>query len=435
MRRTARAFCGVLLAVSLLASACGDDNDDADTSDDSTATTTEAAAQGGDRGNVDGALKLGTLTPQSGDLSAIEASLSTPIAMALEEINAAGGVFGKPVEIVPADDGSTATVAETSYGKLVNTDKVDAIIGPAPSPVAAKLADRLATDKLPACSGSTTAANLTGAGDGFFFRTAPPDSLQGPALASLILADNHKKVAILARNDDYGKGFGDSLAEALRENGATVEDPVLYDPASASGYDGDVQKVADQSPDAVAVIGYNDDGAKVINAMIGKGVGPANMPIYTGDGMQGSKFAATVDPADPSKVAGIKGTAPAASPAGIESPFQAAFAAKNVDPIFSSYYYDCTILMALAAVQADSDDGDAIRAAFSKSLEGDTNCSTFKECIDALEAGDTIHYQGASSAFEKWSETEPGTGAYEVWSYGPDGKVATEPADKQIRID
>ncbi len=437
MRRTATAFCGVLLVFSLIASGCGDDDTDNanDTGNDATTTTAADTTPANDRGNVDGVLKLGTLVPQSGDLSAIEPSLSTPINMAIEEINAAGGVFGKDVVVVPADDGTSPTVAETSYGKLVNTDKVDAIIGPAPSGVASKIADRLSADKITACSGSTTAANLTGAGDGYFFRTAPPDSLQGPALASLILADGHTKVAIVARNDDYGKGFSDALAEALDNGGAEVTETVLYDPASASGYDGDVQKAADSSPEAIAVIGFNDDGAKIINTMIGKGVGPADIPIYTADGMQGSKFAATVDPADPSKVAGIKGTAPAASPAGIESPFQTAFAAKGVDPIFSSYYYDCTILTALAAVQADSDDGAAIKAAFSKSLEGDTKCSTFKECIDALKAGKTIHYQGASSTFDKWNGTEPGTGAYEVWSYGPDGKVVTESADSQIKID
>jgi len=421
-----------MLAFALVASACGDDNDNGKAGDSS--TTTEKASPSGDRGNVDGQLVFGTLVPQSGDLKAIEQSLSTPIQIAADEINAAGGVLGKPIKVVPGDDGTSPTVAETTYGKLVNTDKVDAILGPAPSGVAAKIADKFAADRVPACSGSTTAANLTGAGDGYFFRTAPPDSLQGPALAQLILSDNHQKVAILARNDDYGKGFSDALKSALEDSGATVTTTVLYDPA-ASNFDGDVQKVVDSSPDAVAVLGFNDDGAKVINTMIGKGIGPADKPIYTADGMQGSKFAATVDPADPSKVAGIKGTAPAASPAGIESPFQATFKATGVDPIFSSYFYDCTILMALAAEQAKSDDGAKMKEAFAKSLEGDTDCATYKECLDALKAGKTIHYRGASSRFDKWEKTEPGTGAYEVWSYDAKGEVVTEPADKQIKID
>ncbi len=423
----------MLLAFALVASACGDDNDNGDDANGGDSTTTTEQASGGDRGNVDGVLKLGSLTPQTGDLSVINEALTTPIDIAIKEINDAGGVLGKPVELVAADDGSSATVAETSYGRLVNTDKVDAILGPAPSDVAAKIADRLGVDRLPTCSGSTTAANLTGAGDGYFFRTAPPDSLQGPALASLILGDEHQNVAILARNDAYGEGFSKSLSDALTEGGATVTETVLYDPAAAS-FDGEVQTVADSSPDAVAVIGFNDDGAKIINAMIGKNIGPANMPIYTGDGMKSSSFAETVDPADPSKVQGIKGTAPASSPAGIESPFNAVFAATGVDSIFSSYFYDCTILMALAAEQAQSDDGEKMREAFSKSLEGDTDCNTYKACLDALKAGETIHYRGASNLFEDWSDTEPASGVYDVWSYGPAGEEVAEPADKQIAI-
>ncbi len=428
MRRRSGLLCGLLLSMALLAAACGDD--DTDTASDS-ATTTEAAAN--DRGNVDGVLKIGTLVPQSGDLSAIVKSLSTPIDIALKEINDAGGVNGKPVEIVQGDDGTSPTVAETTYGKLVNTDKVDLIIGPAPSTVAGKLADGLGTDMVPACSGSTTAANLTGAGNGFFFRTAPPDSLQGPALSQLILGDSRTKVAIVARNDDYGKGFSDALAGALEEGGATVTATVLYDPAGTN-FDGDVQKAADSGPDAVAVIGFNDDGAKIINTMIGKNLGPSQIPIYTADGMQGSKFGATVDPANPGKVAGIRGTAPAASPAGVESPFQAVFKATGVDPIFSSYFYDCTILMALASQSATSDDGTKIKEAFAANLEGDTDCNTFADCKKALEAGDTIHYRGASNTFDKWAKTEPASGAYEIWSYDAEGKVVTEPAEKQIKI-
>lgn len=416
----------LLTALALVGSACGSSKDDSGSS------TTEGSSTK-ERGNVDGTLKLGSLTPQSGDLKAIEKSLSTPIDIAIKEINAAGGALGKPVALSPADDGTSATVAETSYDKLVNTDKIDAIVGPAPSGVASKLASRLATDKVPACSGSTTAANLKGVGSGFFFRTAPGDNLQGPALSQLILADNHKKVTIVARNDDYGKGFAESLKGALADGGATVGDPVLYDPAGGT-IDADVQKAIAQAPEAVAVIGFNDDGAKVINAMIGKGAGPAQLPIYTADGMQSSKFAATVDPNDPSKVAGIKGTAPAGAPAGIESPFQATFKATGVDPIFSAYFYDCTILMALAAEKAKSDDGAKIKEAFASNLEGDTDCKTYKECVDALKAGKTIHYRGASSAFDKWDVMQPATGAYEVWAYDKAGKVVTEPAEKQIKI-
>ena len=371
--------------------------------------------------------------PQTGDLSAIVKSLQTPVDMAVASINAAGGVNGKPVVVVEADDGTNPNVAATSYAKLVNTDKVDAIIGPAPSGVAAKLLESIGTDKVPTCSGSTTAANLSGGGNGYFFRTAPGDDLQGPALATLITGDGKTKVAILARNDDYGKGFSESLKAALEDGGAEVTETVLYNP-EASNFDADVQKALDSSPDAIAILGFNDDGAKVVSTLIGKGAGPSQMPLYTADGMQSSSFAKTVDPSDPSKIAGIKGTAPAAAPQGIESPFTAEFAATGIDTIFSSYYWDCTNLMALAAVKAKSDDSSAIAENFASNLEGDNDCNNFADCKKLLEDGKTIHYRGASSMFEKWNKMEPGTGVYDVWAYGADGKSANVEGAAQISI-
>ena len=411
----------MVAGLALFASACSSDSGEGS---DGESTTTEAASGAADRGNVDGGLVLGTLVPQSGDLSVIVESLQTPIDMAVAEINDAGGVLGEPVTVVEGDDGTNPNVAQTTYSKLITTDKVDAIIGPAPSGVASKLVDSFETDEVPTCSGSTTAANLTGQGGGYFFRTAPPDKLQGPALAQLITGDNHSKVAIIARNDDYGKGFSELLGTALEDSGAEVATTVLYNP-EGSNFDADVQKVVDSAPDAVAIIGFNDDGAKIVTTMIGQGAGPADIPIYTADGMKSSSFAETVDPADPSKIAGIKGTAPAAAPSGVESPFTAKFADTGIDTIFSSYYYDCTILMALAAQAGNSDAGPDIAANFSKNLEGDNDCNTYADCLSFLKEGETIHYRGASSAFEKWDEMEPGTGVYDVWAYGADGADST----------
>lgn len=420
MRRTKWARLVLVVgAFALVAAACGDDDDGGDDT-----TTTEASEESGSGGgSADGTLTLGAMVPQTGDLNTIVESLQTPIDIAIDEINEAGGVNGEEVVLVEGDDGggSAVTVAETTYDQFVSSDNVDAIIGPAPSSAASKLAESLGTDKVPACSGSTTAANLEGVGDGYFFRTAPGDNLQGPALAELIASDNHTSVAIVARNDDYGSGFADSLESALGDSGVDVTEKVLYNPDSGSGYDADVQTAVNSNPEAVVVLGFNDDGAQIINAMIGAGAGPADIPIYTADGMKGSSFGETVDPENPGVVAGIKGTAPAAAPEGIEHPFQPVFAETGVDTIFSSYFYDCTILMALAAQAAGSDSGEEIQKAFASNLEGDNDCQTFAECKQLLEDGETIHYRGASSAFDEWQTMQPGTGVYDTWEFDAEG--------------
>jgi branched-chain amino acid transport system substrate-binding protein len=397
-----------LLAISaLVASACG--NSGSDSSSSSASDT----------------LTLGLLVPESGDLSAIVKSLTEPSKLAVSQINAAGGVNGKQIKLEQADDGSTPTVASTSFDNLVNNRKVNAIIGPAGSSTALGILDKVKSKGVPTCSGSTTAAALSKADSGgYFFRTAPTDDLQGPALAEVIGADGHTKVGILARNDDYGNGFAKAIEGGVKDNGGSVVANVPYDPAG-SNFDGDVGKVLAAQPDAVVVIGYNDDGAKVVNTLIAKGAGPKQLPLYTGDGMQGSKFAESVDPNDKAKVEGLKGTAPAAAPEGVTSPFQEEFPKLGVDPIFSSYYWDCTNLMALAAHKAKSVEPAKIKDAFAANLTGTTDCTDFASCKKALDAGQTIHYRGASNSFAKWKGNEPGSGAYEVWAYDAAGKPQT----------
>jgi branched-chain amino acid transport system substrate-binding protein len=399
----------------------------------SLATMGTAGAQSG-RGNVDGQLVLGGLFPQTGSLAAIVNSLTTATQMAVDEINAAGGVNGKPVTLVSADDGTDPNVASASLDRLLQSDKVDAVIGPASSTTTLGIIDKIKTAGVFECSGSNTSAELSTKGaqtDGYYTRTTPPDRLQAAALSQLLLKDGYSKVGLIVRNDSYGIGFSKALKQALTSGGARVVADVAYDP-NGSNYDADVQKIADKKPDATIVIGFNDDGAKVVNSMIGKSVGPKDVPLYTADGMQSSKFATTLDPADPSKADGIKGTAPAAAPAGITSPFQTKFKATGVDPIFSSYYYDCANLTALAAQKAKTDDPAKFKNSFTANLKGKTKCDDFASCKQALDAGKTIHYSGASSEFKKFGKFEPVTGAYETWHYDATGKVVTDPT--QIKI-
>ena len=85
-------------------------------------------------------------------------------------------------------------------------------------------------------------------------------------------------------------------------------------------------------------------------------------------------------------------------------------------------------------VQAGSDDPAKMKAAFAKSLRGTTDCATYLACVQALTAGQTIHWRGASSRFDIWDGFEPGEGAYDVWFYGGDGRVNTGPPQNQIHV-
>ena len=200
------------------------------------------------------------------------------------------------------------------------------------------------TDKVPTCSGSTTAANLSGGGDdGYFFRTAPATT-SGPALAALITGDKHERWRSLPATTTTAKGFSSPCPRRSGSSGAQVTETVLYNP-DASNFGTDVQKTLDSSPDAVVILGFQRRRRQVVSTLIGKGAGPSQMPLYTADGMKGSSFGKTVDPSDPSKVEGIPAPLRRPLPRGRE-PVHRWFAKTGIDTIFSSYYWDCTNLMA-----------------------------------------------------------------------------------------
>ena len=196
----------VLMALGLIAAACGSD----DKTDTSSSDTTAKPAQSGKAG--DGVLKLGYLLPQTGDLSFLGPPMIKGVEMAIRDINAAGGVNGKDVAVAQADDGTDPDVASAATDKLLNTDKVDAVIGAAATSVTLAVIDKITGAKVVECSPSNTGSNLTTYDDnGYYFRTAPPDNLQSAALGDTITDDGKTNVGIIAINNDYGKGFAADL--------------------------------------------------------------------------------------------------------------------------------------------------------------------------------------------------------------------------------
>ncbi len=396
-----------------------------------------ASAGGTNRGNVNGSLELGQLASQTGPLSNIVQSLTVPVTMAVDEINAGGGVLGKPVTYTLADDATDPNVASESLEGLLEDSKVDAIMGPTSSGTTLNIIDEVRRRNVLMCSGSNTSAELsTTDSRGFYFRTTPSDRLQGPALGGLVLKDGRKKVGILARRDTYGLGLASSVKKTLENGHAKVVADVSYDP-DATSFDREVQKVIDKKPDAVIVLGFESDGSDIVRTLSAKGLSPQQFPIYSADGMRTNAFPTLLDPNNPAAAAGLKGTSPATQPAGVHHPFLDAFNATGIDPIYSSFYYDCTILTALAAEKAKSDDPAKMKKVFAANTKGKEQCTTFADCKRLLDAGKTISYQGASAAFKhmnKFGTFEPNAGVYEVWTFDETGRDVTAPPETQIRI-
>jgi branched-chain amino acid transport system substrate-binding protein len=378
-----------------------------------------AACAGGGSG---GALRIGTDLPQTGDLAVLGPPMVEAVNMAVRDINEAGGVNGDDVELIVGDSGTNEQVAAETADRLISTDEVDGIIGPASSRITLSVIDKITSAGIPMCSPSNTGSSLTTYESdvpGFYFRTAPPDNLQGPALADVILGDGRSNVAVVALNDEYGQGFAGFLKAALIEGGANIAVDVAYDP-NGTDFSADVQQVVDAAPDSVVLISFPDTGNRILTGLTENGLSPDIM--YTADGMQSGDVIANFSP-DDAVLNGMKGTAPSAQ--GSQA-FSDAFAefAPGVATIFSAHAYDCVIVMALAAESVDSTDSAEIAGAMVGITQGGTKCDTYASCKALLDDDEDIDYDGASGPGEWVSQGEPAAGTYDVWEFR-DGEVVT----------
>ena len=404
-----------------------DDEEDAMAEEDAMEEESHSASYGAaeDCSADEGGLNIGTLLPETGALAFLGDPLIQAVEMAICDINAAGGVNGQLVTRSAGDSGTDPDIANQTVDRLLSTEGVDAIVGAAASGISGSVIDKITSAPAVQCSPSNTAAGLGVEGDdGFYFRAAPSDDLQAPALADLILGDGYTSVALVPRADDWGIGIRTFFVPAFENGGGEVVYQEPYAPESTS-FDDVVGDVVASGPDAVVLASF-EEGLQILRTMIEQGVGPDVIPIYITDGMASGNLGEQVvegTDLDPGIVAGMRGTQPSAAPASGSAFFPDAFAAyaPGVDTVFSSQSYDCAIIIALAAHAAGSNDAADIAAAMVDVTRGGEKCSTFADCAAIIDGGGDADYDGASGPLDFLDVGEPSIGSYDIYEYDADG--------------
>jgi ABC-type branched-subunit amino acid transport system substrate-binding protein len=238
----------------------------------------------------DGEFVIGSLLPETGSLAFLGPPEFAGVNLAVEEINAAGGVLGKPTKHIQGDSGDTENnVAPGTVDTLLGQN-VDLIVGAASSSVTLSVIDKITTAGVTMFSPANTSKKLSDYPDkGLYFRDAPSDILQGQVLADTIIGDGKSNVYILALNDDYGTGLAEDLTSGLEGGGATVVGTKIYDP-KAESFTAEVEAAKAADPDAIALIGF-DESSRIIATMIEQGVGPQDVAVYGVDGNMGNALA------------------------------------------------------------------------------------------------------------------------------------------------
>ena len=243
--------------------------------DEANASTNEGPAYA-PAGTTGEPLVIGTLLPLTGNLAFLGPPEVAGARLAINDINAAGGVLGQPVQLIEGDSGDASTDTATQTVDRLLQGGVNAIIGAASSGVSLTVIDRITGAGVVQFSPANTSDQFTDYNDnGLYFRTAPPDTLQSRALSDLIINDGNNTVGIMALNDPYGTGLMENTRQNLISAGLSEDSiqTLTYDPQAAN-YDAEIQQMVDFAPDAVVVIGF-EESSRIIQGLNAQGIGPA----------------------------------------------------------------------------------------------------------------------------------------------------------------
>ena len=410
----------VLGAAALVLTACGGDDEGAPPA--GTASATFPAG--------DGTLTVGTLLPQTGDLAFLNPPMIAGVKLAVSEINAAGGVVGKPITEIDTDSGDDSPdLANPSVDQLLEQN-ADAIIGAAASGVSLNVIDKITGAKRIQLSPSNTSPAFTTYNDnGLYFRTAPSDALQGRVLGDLLIEDGRQNVAIIARQDAYGTGLADATEAAITGGGGAVAIKKIYAP-DAADFASIAAEVAGTNPDAVALITF-EEGTQLIPELIEAGVTNADAPYYFVDG----NLSNTYD-FPGGTLTGAKGTRPGAKLTTEQEAFRPkldeANGGKLDDYSYGAESYDAVVIIALAAEAAKSDNPEAIASQLNGVTKGGTKCTTYQACLDLVKAGTDIDYDGISGPLEFGDAGEPSKATIGIFEYDENNRYDEANAVKYV---
>ena len=424
-------------AASVLLAACSSTSTPSDDTSSSSASasakTDPAAACEAPSSPSQDALRIGTILPSTGTLAYLNPPAESGVGLAVEDINAAGGVLGQDVTIDPSTDSGDSndlTVSSAAATQLIDA-KVPVAIGAESSSVTLNVIDQITAACIVQISPANTATDLSGYSS-YYFRTAPPDSVQGNALGTQIVNDGRANVAFLVFNDTYGTGLRNSVQESVEASGGTVvygaEGEGEEFPPGQTTFSSEVTAALATDPDAIVILAF-DETKSIVPELVAQGADMST--VYMSDG----NTADYSEDFDPGTLEGAQGTIPGAFPstelqARFTDYYQRTAGQPLADYSYAQESYDATVLAALAAVKGGGTDSGTIQAnmaAVSGADEG-TECTTFAECKTAIEAGDDIHYKGPSGIGAFNDQNDPSSAFIGIYKFDGDNKIVYQTA-------
>lgn len=360
--------------------------------------------------------KVGALNPLTGVGGPYGPGMLAAIRIAAEEVNAAGGILGQKVEIISEDTQTDPDAAVRAAKKLIEVNKVIAILGTWSSGVTmavVPLTTRAGIIEMNV-SGAPELSEI-GKKTGLVFRTQASNTLFGVVFAKIALKEGYKRAATMAFNNPSGIGNTKEFEKNFKAAGGIITGGVIYEPNQAS-YRSELQKVLATKPEVIVMGSYIKDTTIILKEWY-----QLNEPMkfIAPAWAVNPKLIETLGPEITEGIIAVD-TVPNTSSKTFES-FLARYKKVTGEDVSRNPYapmvYDQMILLALAAQAAKSTDPKLIAAKI-RDVSGPPGevVYSFSEGLAKLKEGKDIDYDGASSAidFDENGDVRPMFGVYRV---------------------
>jgi branched-chain amino acid transport system substrate-binding protein len=385
------------------------------------APTTDTAAPSTAPPSDDGTLLLGAVLPRGGVAPELGVSMRAAVSLAVGEINAAGGVLGQPLQVVVQEEGESAADALVSVQTLVQQG-VDAIIGPTSSTTLLGTLGVTVENEVLTCSPTASALSLDDYPDnGLLLRTVPSDSLQAVAIARVVEESGSRNAFVAYLDDAYGRPLANAVETALRANGTSVLGDAGF-VAEADSIEAAVATAVASKAELVVVLADGATGPALISA-IDDAVEGSPPEYVVNDAMRRPDAAAA--PLARNLLSRITGVSPLAYPRSIEFLSSLRSTAPDATGLFATNVYDCVNLIALAAQAAESDNPFTIAASVPSVSEGGQTCRDFSACLEVLQQGRNVDYDGPDGVIALGVEGGAVTATFERFGFDLNGRDVT----------
>jgi ABC-type branched-subunit amino acid transport system substrate-binding protein len=343
---------------------------------------------------------VGATTPLTGKLSAYGEGFQKAMLLALDEVNAAGGIKGKPMKIIFEDNQSTAKDSVSAMQKLITVHHVPVIFGPAASSNFLAVCPVAEKNRTVLIAAESAASEITRCGR-YVFRVFPSDALQGIGSAELALASGYKEVVLTYVTNDWGVGLADVFKAEYTKRGGKIIDTVPHTEGKAD-YRSELLRIARHSPQAVVNLTYFKEASTMLKQAYESGM---KVQWLLGSASKSPKLVELAG----ETAEGVIGTYPTFSQETKQfKTFKAAWDKKYPGqklPIFGEYNYDMVKLTARALAASPTLTADDIAAALiaaGKGYIGVTGDKTFDANGDVgaqygrwtVKKGEIVDYKG-----------------------------------------